>query len=68
VLGSQLPARPLPAPYPDSDVGAGPADANSDAADSDSTSPIAVWAVLGGTLAAIAAGGAVYLRARSRQT
>ncbi|MEK0153425.1 DUF6152 family protein [Arthrobacter oryzae] len=72
VLGSQLPATPLPAPYPDAGPAAAsaaeePNNANSDSSDSDSTSPIAVWAVLGGTLVAIVAGGAIYLRARSRR-
>jgi hypothetical protein len=69
VLGTQLPARPLPVPYPDSDAPAGDAeqDASSAAAASEGTSPTLVWIVLGVGLAVIVAGGAIYLRARSRR-
>ncbi|WP_461163108.1 DUF6152 family protein [Arthrobacter sp. R4-81] len=72
VLGSQLPATPLTAPYPDRAVGAAPGaeeanEAISGNADSDNITPIAVWAVVGGALVAVVAGGAVYLRARTRR-
>lgn len=72
VLGSQLPATPLAAPYPDSNANApsaaqDPAAANSDDTDSADTAPTMTWAVLGGILVALAAGGAFYLRARSRR-
>lgn len=63
VLGSELPATPLPVPYPDATEEAPPA-----AAPSRDTSPTAVWAGLGVVLAAVVAGGAVYLRTRSRRT
>lgn len=72
VLGSQLPATPLPAPYPDSNEDApsaaqDPAAGNSNDSHSAGTSPIVAWAALGGTLVAFVAGGAFYLRARSRR-
>ncbi|MFI7063710.1 DUF6152 family protein [Kribbella sp. NPDC050124] len=57
VLGSELPATPLPVPYPDGDAPAGAADSG--------TSVAAVWATLGVALLAVLAGGAVFLRSRS---
>ncbi|MEU4779970.1 DUF6152 family protein [Micromonospora sp. NPDC023633] len=68
VLGSELPARPLPVPYPESDD---PADRNQDATaaaeDSDGTSPILVWGTVGVVLVIGVVGGTLYLRARSRR-
>ena len=60
VLGSRLPARPLPVPYPASETPAAAAEAGG-------TSPVAVWALAGALLVAGVAGGALYLRARSRR-
>ena len=60
VLGSELPARPLPVPYSDSDVTAA-------ADDAESTSSILVWVVVGVVLAVGMVGGLLYLRARSRR-
>ncbi|MFD7282609.1 DUF6152 family protein [Streptomyces sp. NPDC059862] len=69
VLNEELPATPLPVPYPEGDAPAADADQGSPSAsaDSDDTSPIAVWATVGGVLVAVVAGGAFYLRARSRR-
>lgn len=70
VLSSQLPARPLPVPYPENDApAAAPADQDAPppAEDSEVASPIVVWIVLGVGLIVIVAGGALYLRARSRR-
>lgn len=64
VLGSELPATPLPVPYPNPTT---TEDAPPTAAESRDTSPIAVWAGLGVVLVAVVAGGSVYLRARSRR-
>ncbi|WP_242572027.1 DUF6152 family protein [Streptomyces sp. NP-1717] len=69
VLNEELPATPLPVPYPQGD---GPsADAGQDspsaAADSENSSPTAVWAGVGALTVAVIAGGALYLRARSRR-
>ncbi|WP_433794846.1 DUF6152 family protein [Actinoplanes sp. CA-252034] len=69
VLGSELPARPLPVPYPDSD--ASTADRNQDATaageNSDGTSPILVWGTAGIVLLLGVVGGTLYLRSRSRR-
>lgn len=69
VLGSQLPARPLPVPYPERD--ARTADRNQDATtaaqDSDGTSPVVVWGMVGIVMAVGVVGGTLYLRARSRR-
>jgi hypothetical protein len=69
VLGSQLPARPLPVPYPESD--ARTANQNEDvtaaAEDSGGTSPIVVWGTVGVVLVVGIVGGRLYLRARSRR-
>ncbi|MEH0628460.1 hypothetical protein [Streptomyces stelliscabiei] len=67
VLNEELPATPLPVPYPEGDAPAADADQDSPSAsaDSESTSPIAVWATLGGVLVAVVAGGVFYLRRRS---
>ncbi|MDT0570251.1 DUF6152 family protein [Streptomyces sp. DSM 3412] len=67
VLNEELPARPLPVPYPQGDAPSADAgqESTSASADSDGTSPIAVWATLGGVLVAVVAGGAFYLRRRS---
>lgn len=69
VLNEELPATPLPVPYPEGDAPAADADQESPSAsaDSDDTSPIAVWATVCGVLVAVVAGGAFYLRARSRR-
>ncbi|WP_063910188.1 DUF6152 family protein [Herbidospora yilanensis] len=64
VLGSELPAKPLPVPYP---VSAAPDHAPAAAEDSEGTSAIVVWIVLAAGLIVVVAGGAVYLRARSRR-
>ncbi|MFF3376673.1 DUF6152 family protein [Streptomyces sp. NPDC002680] len=67
VLNEELPATPLTVPYPEGDAPSADADQDSPsaAADSEGTSPIVVWAALGGVLVAVVAGGAFYLRARS---
>ncbi|MER5336954.1 DUF6152 family protein [Micromonospora sp. NPDC002717] len=69
VLGSQLPARPLPVPYPESDApAANPGrDASAAAEDSEGTSAIVVWGTVGVVLVVVVVGGALYLRARSRR-
>lgn len=69
VLNEELPATPLSVPYPEGDAPAADADQESPSAsaDSDDTSPIAVWATVGGVLVTVVAGGALYLRARSRR-
>ena len=69
VLGSELPARPLPGPYPGNDASAGDRTEGATAAaeDSDGTSPIVVWVAVGVVLVAGVVGGTFYLRARSRQ-
>ncbi|MFE6621107.1 DUF6152 family protein [Streptomyces sp. NPDC057740] len=69
VLNEELPAEPLAVPYPGGDAASADDDqaAPSASADSDDTSPIAVWATLGGVLVAVVAGGAFYLRARSHR-
>lgn len=70
VLNEELPARPLPVPYPQGDAPSADAgqDAPSAAGESENTSPTAVWAGLGALTVAVIAGGAFYLRARSRRT
>ena len=69
VLNEELPATPLPAPYPGGDVPAAGADDDAPSAAADSgTWPTAVLATLGVALATVVAGGAVFLRARSRRT
>lgn len=69
VLGSQLPARPLPVPYPERD--APTADQNQDATataqNSDGTPAIVAWGTVGVVLLVGIVGGALYLRARSRR-
>ncbi|NIK61526.1 DUF6152 family protein [Kribbella shirazensis] len=68
VLGSELPATPLPVPYPESGTRA-PAtddDAPAGATDSDRSAAV-VWATLGVALLAVFAGGAVFLRSRSHR-
>ncbi|WP_267278966.1 DUF6152 family protein [Arthrobacter sp. CDRTa11] len=69
VLGSELPARPLPVPYPADGSAAADVDHDARAAaeGSDGTSPIAVWVTVGVVLVVVVAGGALYLRARSRR-
>ena len=69
VLGSQLPARPLPVPYPEAGAPAAEAgeSAPTAAADPDGTSPVAVWGTVGAVLVAGVAGAAIYLRSRSRR-
>lgn len=66
VLGSELPARPLPVPYPEQ-AAAVDATGQDEPADPENSSPAVVWAVLGAGLVVVVAGGAVYLRARSRR-
>ncbi|WP_326574312.1 DUF6152 family protein [Streptomyces sp. NBC_00487] len=67
VLNEELPATPLPVPYPEGDAPSADADQDSPSAsaDSEGTSPVAVWATVGGVLVAVIAGGAFYLRRRS---
>ncbi|UUU19720.1 DUF6152 family protein [Streptomyces sp. DSM 40750] len=67
VLNEELPATPLSVPYPEGDAPSGDADQDSPSAsaDSEGTSPVAVWAMVGGVLVATIAGGAFYLRRRS---
>lgn len=66
VLNEELPATPLPVPYPEGDTSAdADQDAPSASAGSEGTSPVAVWATVGGVLVAVIAGGAFYLRRRS---
>ncbi len=69
VLGSELPARPLPVPYPESD--ASTADRNQDATaaaeNADGTSPLLVWGTVGVVLLIGVVGATLYLRARSRR-
>jgi len=72
VLGSQLPATPLPVPYPETGATAGtPATENSQdepTADQASGSmPPTTVLVLAAAVLVVAAGGLVYLRARSRR-
>lgn len=67
VLGSELPARPLPLPYPEGDTSAADPDATAAAQDSAGTSPIGVWVTAGVVLLAVVLGGAFYLRSRSRR-
>ena len=69
VLGSELPARPLPVPYPEQGEQAGAADRadQESPAAAGAASPALTWVVLGAGLAVVAACGAVYLRARSRR-
>lgn len=68
VLNEELPATPMPTPYPDGEVplAAAEDDSASTATDAD-TSAAAVWATLGVALLAVVAGGAVFLRSRSRR-
>ncbi|WP_328505477.1 DUF6152 family protein [Streptomyces sp. NBC_00391] len=67
VLNEELPATPLPVPYPEGDAPSADADQDSPSASagSEGTSPVAVWATVGGVLVAVIAGGAFYLRRRS---
>lgn len=69
VLGNELPASPLPVPYPADDASAadGDQDAPAAAEDSGGTSPIVGWVTAGVVLVVVVAGGALYLRARSRR-
>lgn len=68
VLGSQLPARPLPVPYPDSSTTADRNQEGTAASDeSDGPAPVLVWATVGVVLIAGVVSGALYLRARSRR-
>jgi hypothetical protein len=67
VLGSQLPARPLPVPYPERDAPAAFGDTAAAVSDAAGTSPAVVWVVAGVVLAAGAVGAAFYLRSRSRR-
>jgi len=69
VLGSELPARPLPVPYPESDASTAEQnqDATAAAEDSDGTSPLLVWATVGVVLLIGVVGATLYLRARSRR-
>ena len=60
VLGSELPARPLPVPYPERDATAAADEAKN-------TSSILVWVVAGVVLAVGVVGAMLYLRARSRR-
>ncbi len=60
VLGSELPARPLPVPYPERDATAA-------ADEAENTSSILVWVVAGVVLAVGVVGAMLYLRARSRR-
>ena len=66
VLGSELPARPLPVPYPEQGAPGGNPDPGAPA-DPEGPSSAVTWAVLAGGVAVVGAGGAVYLRARSRR-
>ncbi|MDR7327147.1 MULTISPECIES: DUF6152 family protein [Catenuloplanes] len=66
VLGSQLPARPLPVPYPDDDNRE--RDTAAAARAPDRPSALAVWGTAGGVLVAGVLGAALYLRARSRRS
>jgi hypothetical protein len=59
VLNNELPARPLSAPYPEGDVSSAAADSG--------PSPAVVWGTLGVAVTAVLAGGAMFLRARSRR-
>lgn len=71
VLGSELPATPLPTPYPEGDATASSSSVEDQdaptAAESDTSSPATVWAALGVALVAVVGGGAFYLRTRSRR-
>ncbi|WP_381790146.1 DUF6152 family protein [Streptomyces niveus] len=70
VLNEELPATPLPVPYPQGDAPSADTDQDppSASAQSEEASPTAVWATAGALLVAVIAGGAFYLRARSRRT
>ena len=68
VLGSELPARPLPVPYPESDDAAEQdQEATAAAEDPDGTSAAAVWGTAGVILVIGVVGGVFYLRLRSRR-
>ncbi|TDO51703.1 hypothetical protein EV643_103442 [Kribbella sp. VKM Ac-2527] len=68
VLGSELPATPLPVPYPEGGSRSPAADDDAPAsATGPGTSAAVVWATLGVALLAVLAGGAVFLRSRSRR-
>ena len=69
VLGTELPATPLPVPYPEVDAGSdAEADGPTGAAESADSSPIVVWSGLAVGLVVLVAGGAAYLRRRSAGT